>query len=65
MLTVLDLLKQSECGLTKKELRKKARVERIAKPIQKADKYVAQGKARFDKNPPPGRYKAMPSAWPK
>lgn len=65
MPTVLDLLKKSECGLTKKELRKKARVEHIAKPVQRANKEVARGKARWDKNPSPGRYKATRLAWSK
>ena len=58
MSTVLDILKQSCCGLSREELLEKAGVENISRPLKELKVLVKQGLARIDQSPPPARFKA-------
>jgi hypothetical protein len=61
--SVLDLLKESDCGLTQSQLDEKAKKEGIKNSYKEVGTLIVQGKVRFDENPSPGRFKATPLAW--
>lgn len=63
MCTVLDIVKQSCCGLKREELLDKARVEGISRPLTELKKLVNQGLVRIDQSPPPTRFKATNRAF--
>lgn len=60
-MTLLDILKQSECGLTKEELFRKAEANLIQNPQPQLSKYEAEQKVRFD--PSSNKYKATTKAF--
>jgi hypothetical protein len=62
--TVLDILKQSEIGLTQDEFADRAKVENVPNAFVELGSLITQGYARFDENPKPGRFKATNKAWP-
>jgi hypothetical protein len=63
MSSVLNILKQSSCGLSREELFDKARVEGIARPLDELKELMNQGLVRLDQTPPPARFKATNSAF--
>lgn len=63
MTTVLDILKESCCGLTRKEFLAKAKVEGIQNPLDELKKLIDKGLVRIDEHPEPMRFKATPTAF--
>jgi hypothetical protein len=63
MSSVLNILKQSCCGLSREEFLEKARVEGIARPLEELKELVNQGLVRIDQSPPPARFKATSMAF--
>jgi hypothetical protein len=61
--TVLDILKQSDCGLHQSEFEKKARENGILDPYPEFGRLINEGLARIDPNPPPPRFKATKLAF--
>jgi hypothetical protein len=62
-MTVLDLLKAADCGLTREQLLAKARGYGVEHPLQELKELIEKGIARKDKCPEPCRFKATPAAW--
>jgi hypothetical protein len=61
--TVLDLLKSSDTGLTIQELGAMCLLFGITSLVPELHAYEKDGRVRKDEHPQPTRWKAMPSAW--